>query len=581
MTAAGAGGDNQPMRAVAVSVSLLLACGRGSSSPPATVARDASAPVVEDTGRAGRAVAHATDAGSGPVTLTAPTAVAAPPAVVGDPAEATVGPPLRASTLKATRRGAGPPTIALPDPRAQAALDAALAAMWRDHDRCRVELAMPTLVAVLCTTDCWREGDQSCYQPHTPYHLAIADGAVREVELEDLYLPGTELGKALPVSVGDEPSDFAALFGIATSVGVRRIEGTELADAYPWRAQAPWVRPDGPLAPMYVTAGIALAPVGSVARPLPPRRIAYSALRAALFAAWWRLAPAQRAAVRLFATAESVRELLLFPAGTPRSEVLALGDARAVIDVVPPTPLASLALAHTRVAAELGATIGDRAELVASVPRATVIVAARGGVDVTTSRLGRGWTYVGLASGALGWVAGRDIVDGDTCAPRPPAGAPTVLVGTGALAFADPAAPPTAIAWFAGPDPAAGAAPDTAVGATTIALHALVGCDVGAELRRLTVPGVLIDLWFTRTDGDTGAGLIAVVTAPELGAAARTVTVFAAAAAPVFTRAVARGDITGPATRDGKRRPGAYPVVVGATYLRWDGATLVDAAVGH
>ncbi|MBK9036876.1 MAG: hypothetical protein IPL61_37435 [Myxococcales bacterium] len=490
---------------------------------------------------------------------------AAPPL---DPTLVTLGPAVRlASRPVRTRKiaGAAVPVVALTNRKAQAAIDAALAAAARDGSACRVMLATDELVTMRCLVD---DGmSAGTLADDDALHLAIAGATVTPIEPSALFHPGTDLPRVLAASVGDAtPAGGRLVIGALGVVEHRAGDGVDVV--YPWRALAPHVRADGPLGPALVAAGLPLAPPGTAALPLPPATIALAPhARGEAIAAWWRLDDAGRGAVRLLAPAgDDFGPRLLFPPGTDRGAAAAVGAGAPIVDAVLVAAAATLALARTSEATELRAAIGTRAPIVRLVPRGAIVAAAAGAIDGTASQLGRGWALAGLASGDAGWVPGR-VVASTSCAPAAPADVPATLTGTGALTIADAVTP---VAWFAGAALGGG-------GGTAIAIHALAGCVVGAQVRRLVVAGELRDLWFVRADGDRGPALIVVVTAPVANAPARTVTVFGDGDAPVFQRALERGEVTGPDPRGPAGRAGYYPVVLdGRAWLRWDGATLSD-----
>lgn len=554
------------MRGIVGFAIALAACGGRKSEAPAGGATGSARTVVTAAGDAGGAVdaAAAIDGG----------ALGGPVALVVDAAAAPRGPgAVRLVNLplgKRTVDGVVIPTVTLPDPAAQAALDAAVAKAIDGRRACKLTLATATVVALRCAYPMTETG--GALTDWDTYHFAIAGAAVTPFRVEDVFAPGQDVPHVLGASVGRTEGAFGRL--VLGTDGVIEFQPTEdVAVTYPWSGVIAHLRGDGPLAPAMAAIGVGLPPPGAAPPPPAPTTVAYAPRTLAeVFAGWWRLAPDARAAVRLVAPAgEDFADRLVFPSGAVADEVVAaLGvESKQVVSAKLPADAAPLAPGRLTAVGEVRWAIGKAGRPTAWLPRGALVARVDGVAHGTPSKTGGGWALIGGPGGIAGWVAGRGVAEAP-CLPTAPLGdpsAPPRAIGLGEWVFGDA---PTAVAWLLGGDPASGAA--------TLALHAVDGCAVGAALRTVRVRGVVRDLWFARAEAaDRGPSLLIVVTAPALGEAARTVTVFADGPDPVFTRDVTGGEITGPDLRGPKHARGYAPVVVAErTFLRWDGATLIE-----
>lgn len=348
---------------------------------------------------------------------TPPTTAPAPPTTTVDPVDAAVvvdpdaitstpdgmlGPPIRLASTRAigTRPAAhgALPRVELDDPAAQAALDA-----FQDglaYARCRVELAIEELVAESCAyTD--ENGLTS-----TQAELFVIHGAeVTRLDPIDLFLEGATPHTLLP-RLQYDPSGATIPFVVSpTGIEIRYEDGIVRR---PWRSLASLLRADTPLGAALTTAGLVLAPPGTLLPEPPPLGAAsWGTDPATLLARAERLPPSLREVVRFVDPGgQRFRCALVLPPGVeapPDFTRTAFYEE----------PMSSFVLTRARSEAVLHESAGPRTDTVAARPAGTYFVTLVGSLDRTVSALGHGgWAYVVLPGGG-GWVPARTLERAD------------------------------------------------------------------------------------------------------------------------------------------------------------------------
>lgn len=470
----------------------------------------------------------------------------------------TSGPAIRIdSTLPVTTREVGRrriPSVTLASPAAQAGLDA-----WferQSYCRGRVHLAIDGFVSYVCTYD----------EPAAGSGLArlamnarvLESGEVETVREQDVFLPGTDLRRMIPVWAGDPRAVQGEIgFTPTGAVVVPLDEGDDLL-RLPWRTIAPYVRADGPLGPALAAQGLALAPPGTSAPPPPPlTRALVCRDTAEAISVGARLPPEVRAGTRLRVGSEE--SLLLLPAGVDSAALGAREEQRYLYGA-----LAELVTVRVDRALELHESAGPRAPVVSALPAGTIAVAARGPIGARTSELGTGWVPI-AAGGAGGWAQGRHVLSHEGCGA--PAGEPGSIGGYAELT------PQERFAWTLAP---------VEDGARTLAtIFALgEGCAIGEQVRRATVEGAVTELHLVRAAAEGPEWLLVLVSAADLAEPARTVAVIgpSAGAAPLYTSTVDAPVVRLAERRGPDRAAGYSPITIASgesrTWLAWNGSAI-------
>ncbi|MCZ7682843.1 MAG: hypothetical protein M5U28_30210 [Sandaracinaceae bacterium] len=545
----------------------LLACGSQSETSEPTPAEPAPEPIAEGA----PAAPQPTEPTEGPAEPVA--ALPDAPAPTAQPTVAPValpesglppvtsGPAIRIeSTLPVTTREVGRrriPSVTLASPAAQASLDA-----WferQSYCRGRVHLAIDGFVSYVCTYD----------EPASGSGLArlamnarvLESGEVETVREEDVFLPGTDLRRMIPVWAGDPRAVQGEIgFTPTGAVVVPLDEGDDLL-RLPWRTIAPYVRADGPLGPALAAQGLTLAPPGTSAPP-PPflTRALVCRDTAEAISIGARLPPEVRAGTRLRVGSEE--SLLLLPAGVDSAALGALGapeEQRYLYGA-----LAELVTVRVDRALELHESAGPRAPVVSALPAGTIAVAARGPIGARTSELGTGWVPI-AAGGAGGWAQGRHVLSHEGCGA--PAGEPGAIGGYAELT------PDERFAWTLAP---------VEDGARTLATLFTLGegCAIGEQVRRATAEGTVTELHLVRAAADGPEWLLVLVSAADLAEPARTVAVIgpSAGAAPLYTSTVDAPVVRLAERRGPDRAAGYFPITIASgesrTWLAWNGSAI-------
>lgn len=459
--------------------------------------------------------------------------------------------------------------VDLPNPEAAAALEARLLNEARGSRRCRIALALETLVTVRCTISVAPEeggGTETLSR-----HFAISEsGEVTPVGPESVFIPGVDLDDWIPVWV--QGSTLIGGGDVAlTSHGLVRVWllGDE-EERVPWRTMASLIRADGPLGPALVAKGLTLAAPGAVAPVAPPKGFAVSRPTIGeLVADYLRLPLANRGSVRLFVPPEG-RRLLVFPHGTPRAGLETAFAGARVVDGYMVEPLArGLPVQATERVAIL-ARPGARDEQVGVVPKGSQFVAFRGSMLGRASEpAGRGWVYGFTTSETHGWMSARHVTPIDGCVVSAPSdGSETVeLIGKAEWRAGAVAHP---VAWFV----------RRAGTSTSVTLHALEGCVVGAEIERYVVEGRIEDLAIVATEERAGVSLLVLVVR---GAASPSMLVVftAGAQTPTLSRPIGDGELIAPQLRGPDRRRGYFPFGIEhasePAWFSWNGTGLEES----
>ena len=488
------------------------------------------------------------------------------------------GPPIRLPMLPVTEQRVGDrslPSVALADEASRARLDTLIDEI-RFGDRCRVVLAIESLVSLRCTfRGSENEGGNT---EHVSYHFRVgAAGDVAAIQPGEVFVQGTDLDRWIPFwlnSAQDRgPAGDVALTASGLEISQLGMGGDEGPIRLPWRYIAPWVRADGPLGPALIAAGAVVAAAGTQAPAPPPRGPATVAERAGpLLLHWMGLPPEWRPSVRFIAAPDAADYgdrpyALVFPPGTPL-ESLPL-DRRPTAQAFYAPTASEIVLARTTRPVEVRERVGPRAAVTGRAPKGAVVAAVRGLFDDRLLGVGdAGWVFV-ASSTAQGWVPGRSLtMDGACDLEWPPLeGASVELRGTAELSRAGARTP---IAWFT--------ARPRGERATHLLVHSLDGCSVGAGLRRVATEGVFHDLLFSTTAARDGDSMIAVVT--QMSATRWRLAVFGLDGdAPIYTRD-GPIEVSGPERRGPRNERGHFPFVItegeDRVWLAWNGAALEE-----
>jgi hypothetical protein len=520
--------------------------------------------------------------------------LAAPPvaaAVAPTPLGAAVLPPLsfgraiRLTSLAITERtvdGRTVPSVALTDAASKARLDELLASATRDSGRCRIRLALETLVSMKCVHSYFEPAAGGPITDHIISHYRVGvNGDVELIQLPALMHPGTNEFDLIKRLLNQ--TEMRAWRVVATDTG---LEFSQPSDdsiepiRLPWRAVAPYVRADGPLGAALAAEGVPLAPVGMPMPPLPPQTLALrSSSIGDLLLAWTRMPAALRPEARLW-TGELGS--LVFPHTFESAAVQALKPANAAVARSFETTVA-LAPVMVRATAplELRDHAGPRGEVHLRLPAGTVLPAARGLVGTSLSDVTpRDWTAVAAGAFVESWVRGRDVALVDAaaggCVPELPTSGSDWAQARGVVDWTRGGVTSRA-AWFV-------ARVDSAL---SVRVHGLEGCIVGAEWFRVPLTDRLAGIAFGATAREGGDSLLLLVQAPASSPGAKTLRVFGAnGSAPLLERDLGAGTVDSGLMRGPDGAQAFFPLRVTpadaasgpATYYSWANGVLTEVA---
>jgi hypothetical protein len=500
-----------------------------------------------------------------------------PPRELGLP-ELTRGPVVRLPAVEISERTVGDrtvPSVAIADAASRARLDEMLAEDCRLPGRCQVLLATETLVSLDCVRSFFEMGMMDRDHMITHYRVGIG-GDVERVEIWDFLLEGAVIRSSQRTvsHVGEQDlerrllyrNDAAQQRRVLTQTGLRLYSvlspGETAEDEHRttigWRALAPYIRAETVLGEMLGAQGLALAPAGTRMPPMPSAGPAFwSDDPEPLLRIWGRLPRRERAQGRLITPGGEHAAALVFIPGSDRS-VLRSVDPN-VGEALFREPYASLVMARAERPLVIRERPGPRAEIVADLPRGTLVAAADGLVGDVDSRIGGGWALVSAGHHA-GWVRGADVVplsEEGACQMRPPR--PSDVRGT---AFMTHDGAEVTVGWFSSRG--------------SLLIVPVRDCQHGPPLVDAELPGSLFEISFPRTGRDSGDSLVVIASGSEAG---ETLTVrVPGREEPVLVRELGNDPFDVSVTRG---RDEYFPLRIGegprATFFEWNGTTLEEA----
>jgi hypothetical protein len=435
---------------------------------------------------------------------------------------------------------------------------------WEDgegHTECGAALAMPTIVSVICVAH-WTNSRNEGSTRTKFMTLAIEDGAVREIELAELFLPGTNAlrtvieaaeaqaeedgeGGQLAIHPGARPEQVA--FGIDNEgfvLAAAEAQNTDFDFEYivPFDLLTDALLATGPLAESFVredvtTRSVEVTDTPRQASGTPRWAVMPMASVSDLGAAWMSLAPEQRAVLRragsyLVAPDEAVARTIATALGTNAAQVLA------------PAEEATFVIVSTRHEVPMRSQPGGETD-VRMLERGTLLVAPDDPGGATGER------HLAVAAhGDLHGFVDRRQLELATCVPDL---APFLAT------LPEAARRSAALRTLRNSLSEGGWGRVTYIteidGQSHVELRRLEeGCAVGRAIAHFTRPGRVTSLATTRTAARGGDSLIVTVTSEP------SVSIHALGAAePAWTRALSPGERVETSQREGDAW---FPVVV-------------------